>query len=121
ARIYQITVLASLLLYGLLRLGFEVTALGAGGILSTVLLVQWIGTRGAGLPRYEWRSALISGLSLCLLCRTNSMWLCVLTAVCAIAGKVLLRWRGKHLFNPTNFGLVLMMLAKDGAVWVSPG
>jgi Na+-transporting NADH:ubiquinone oxidoreductase subunit NqrB len=121
ARLYQITVLASLLLYGLLRLDFEVTAPGAAATLASVLLVQWIGTHFAGFPRYEWRSALISGLSLCLLCRTNSMLLCVLTGVCAIAGKFLLRCKGKHLFNPTNFGLVVMMLATDGRVWVSPG
>jgi len=42
-------------------------------------------------------------------------------AVITIAAKFLLRWRGKHLFNPTNFGLVAMMLATDGRVWVSPG
>jgi len=120
-RLYQITVLASLLVYGLVRLDFEVTLVGAATILATVLVVQWIGTCAARLPRYEWRSALISGLSLCLLCRTNSMVFCVLTAVAAIAGKFVLRWRGKHLFNPTNFGLVLMMLVTDGQVWVSPG
>jgi enediyne biosynthesis protein E5 len=121
ARIYQITVLASLLAYGLLKLDFEVTALGAVITLGAALLVQWIGTKAARLPRYEWRSALISGLSLCLLCRTNVMGLCVLTVVCAIGGKFLLRWQGKHLFNPTNFGLVAMMLLSDGRVWVSPG
>ncbi len=30
-------------------------------------------------------------------------------------------WRGKHLFNPTNFGIVALILATDGGVWVSPG
>ena len=38
-----------------------------------------------------------------------------------IASKFLLRWRSKHLFNPTNFGLVCVMLATGGQVWVSPG
>ena len=32
----------------------------------------------------------------------------------------MLRVGGKHLFNPTNFGIVAMMLA-TGQVWVSPG
>ncbi len=31
-----------------------------------------------------------------------------------------LRFRGKHIFNPTNFGIVFLMLA-TGQVWVSPG
>jgi Na+-transporting NADH:ubiquinone oxidoreductase subunit NqrB len=41
--------------------------------------------------------------------------------VVTIASKFVLRVRGKHLFNPTNFGLVAMMLATGGGVWVSPG
>ncbi len=32
----------------------------------------------------------------------------------------MLRVRGKHIFNPTNFGIVALMLA-TGGVWVSPG
>ena len=66
------------------------------------------------------RSALISGLSLCLLLRTNRPELAVLAAVLTIAGKFLIRFRGKHLFNPTNGGLVAMLLLTD-QVWVSPG
>ena len=37
-----------------------------------------------------------------------------------IAGKFLVRFRGKHVFNPTNGGLVAMLLLTD-QVWVSPG
>jgi Na+-transporting NADH:ubiquinone oxidoreductase subunit NqrB len=44
----------------------------------------------------------------------------VLTAVLTIASKFTLRWHGKHLFNPTNVGLVAMMLVTPH-VWVSPG
>jgi len=42
-------------------------------------------------------------------------------AFAAIAGKFLLRWNGKHIFNPTNFGLVVVMLCAGERVWVSPG
>src|SRR5262249_31100088 len=63
---------------------------------------------------------LISGLSLCLLFRTNSLEQAVMAAALAIASKFLLRVRGKHVFNPTNFALVAMMLL-TGQVWVSPG
>jgi Na+-translocating ferredoxin:NAD+ oxidoreductase RnfD subunit len=40
--------------------------------------------------------------------------------VLAIAGKFLIRVRGKHVFNPTNGGIVAMLLLTR-QVWVSPG
>src|SRR5262245_45109961 len=66
------------------------------------------------------RSALISGLSLCLLLRTNRADLAVLAAIVTIAGKFLIRVNGKHVFNPTNGGIVAMLLLTN-QVWVSPG
>jgi len=120
-RYYQITALALLLSYGLLHLRLDLTAGRALVILSTVLLVQFFCGRIFGLPRFEPKSALISGLSLCLLLRTNALSLAVLTAFITIASKFVLRWKGKHIFNPTNFGLVCMLLFGHGAIWVSPG
>src|SRR5262245_57124331 len=120
ARLYQIACLGSLLLFGVMRLDLEVRGLQAAVILLGVLVTQYAGTRLGGLPRFDPRSALISGLSLCLLLRTNVLLLAVLTAAVAIGSKFVLRVRGKHVFNPTNFALVAMMLA-TGAVWVSPG
>ncbi|MDE2292788.1 MAG: RnfABCDGE type electron transport complex subunit D, partial [Elusimicrobia bacterium] len=37
----------------------------------------------------------------------------------AIASKFLIRWNDKHLFNPTNFAVVLLLLATEHA-WVTP-
>jgi Na+-transporting NADH:ubiquinone oxidoreductase subunit NqrB len=65
------------------------------------------------------KSALISGLSLCLLLRTNRPELDVLAAMLTVAGKFLIRFRGKHIFNPTNGGLVAMLMLTD-QVWVAP-
>jgi Na+-transporting NADH:ubiquinone oxidoreductase subunit NqrB len=120
-RIFQILALAGLLIYGLVRLDFEISAPQAVATLGGALLTQWLGARIWRLERFDPRSALISGLSLCLLLRTNHLGLALAGAVVAIASKFVLRVRGKHIFNPTNFGLVAMMLATDGAVWVSPG
>ena len=117
---YQIATLSGLLLYGLGWLEFDVPASHAIAILATVLLAQLAGTRLSGRPGFDPKSALISGLSLCLLLRTNSLTLAVLTAAMAIGSKFLLRVGGKHVFNPTNFALVAMMLV-TGQVWVSPG
>ena len=120
-RIYQILALAGLLIYGVGWLDFEIGPVQAAVTLAGVLLMQWLCSRLWKLERFEPKSALISGLSLCLLLRTNHLALAAVGAVITIAGKFVLRWRGKHLFNPTNFGLVAMMLATNGAVWVSPG
>jgi Na+-transporting NADH:ubiquinone oxidoreductase subunit NqrB len=119
-RLYQIAVLASLLAYGLLVLDFEVRPVQAALLLATVLVTQYVCTRLWRLPQYDPKSALISGLSLCLLLRTNHLELAFVCAVITIASKFVIRWNGKHVFNPTNFGIVAMMLA-TGAVWVSPG
>jgi Na+-transporting NADH:ubiquinone oxidoreductase subunit NqrB len=119
-RAYQIAALAGLLAYGMAGLTFEVSIARVALLLTTALATQYVGGRLAGLPGFDPRSALISGLSLCLLLRTNSEALAALTAVVTIASKFALRWNGKHFFNPTNFGLVAMILATQ-AVWVSPG
>jgi Na+-transporting NADH:ubiquinone oxidoreductase subunit NqrB len=119
-RLYQIATLSVLLGYGLARLGFDVPALHAVLILGTTLLTQLACTRLWRLPRFDPRSALISGLSLCLLLRSGSPGIAVAASVVAIAGKFLIRWNGKHVFNPTNLGLVAMMLLTRQA-WVSPG
>jgi hypothetical protein len=119
-RLYQIASLAGLLVFGVARLDLDVRGGQAALILMTVLVTQYAGARLGAVPRFDPRSALISGLSLCLLLRTNVLLLAVLTAVVAIGSKFVLRVRGKHVFNPTNFALVAMMLL-TGAVWVSPG
>jgi Na+-transporting NADH:ubiquinone oxidoreductase subunit NqrB len=126
-RLYQIAMLASLLAYGMIWLDFDITVARAVLILATALATQavcdYLAAHRAG-PGHDARvvnvrSALISGLSLCLLVRTNRPGLAMLAAVVAIAGKFLIRYRGKHIFNPTNVGLVVMLLT--GEVWVSPG
>ena len=119
-RLYQIAVLSGLLVYGMTALDFEVGPALAGLILAAALLTQLVGTRLAGLPRFDPRSALISGLSLCLLLRANSPLWAVAAAALAVGSKFTLRWRGKHVFNPTNFGLVAL-LAAGAPIWVSPG
>jgi Na+-transporting NADH:ubiquinone oxidoreductase subunit NqrB len=118
-RLFQIAALAGLLSYGLLRLDLEVQPVRAAIILVAILITQYACTRLWHLPAFDPRSALISGLSLCLLLRTNSTALAIVGAVLAIAGKFLIRVRGKHVFNPTNFALVILLLT--GGVWVSPG
>jgi Na+-translocating ferredoxin:NAD+ oxidoreductase RnfD subunit len=118
-RLYQIATLAGVLGYGVLTLGLDVQPLAVAVLLASVLGAQLIGARATG-ARFDPRSALISGLSLCLLLRTNVLALASIAAVLAVATKFLVRVRGKHVFNPTNVALVTMLVLSDG-VWVSPG
>ena len=118
-RLYQIAILGSLLVYGMVGLGFDITAGRAALLLLTALGTQALCDRVERKPANV-RSALISGLSLCLLLRTNRTDLAIAAAVIAIAAKFLLRVNGKHLFNPTNGGIVAMLLVTN-EVWVSPG
>lgn len=118
-RLYQITILTGLLIYGLLWLDFEVRLANAVVILAAALGAQYAGTRLWGLPAFDPKSALISALSLCLLLRTNSPVVAGVAAYVAVASKFCLRWNGKHVFNPTNFTLVVMLGL--GLAWVSPG
>jgi len=106
--------------YGIGWLDFEISAVNASVILLSVLLTQYICTYVFRLPKYDPRSSLISGLSLCLLLRTNSLLLVIVTAFITITSKFTLRWGEKHICNPTNFGLIAMTLLTD-QVWVSPG
>jgi len=119
-RWYQIASLAALLAYGMLRLDFDVGGAQAIVTLLSALAIQYVCTRMWRLKTFDPKSALISGLSLCLLLRTNDIALAAVAATIAVGSKFILRIRGKHLFNPTNLGLVAMLAATD-AVWVSPG
>ncbi len=119
-RLYQIAVLGSLLIYGLIALNFDVGAVQATVTIATVLLAQAAGALAFKHPRVEWKSALISGLSLCLMLRTGSPVLAASAAFIAVGSKFILRVDGKHVFNPTNLALVSMLLVTD-RVWVSSG
>jgi len=122
-RLYQIGTLAALLVYGMGWLEFDITPVRAALILASALATQKIGDWLSGSPApfaSTSRSALISGLSLCLLVRSNFHALACLAAVIAIGSKFVIKVRGKHVFNPTN-GAIVAMLLLTKQVWVSPG
>lgn len=118
-RLYQIASLSSLLLHGLLFLHFDVSIWQIVVTLVTAQLTQYAATRYFNLPVFDPKSALISSLSLCLLLRTNDLLVAGLAAVIAIGSKFVIRWNGKHIFNPTNLALVVVLAS--GLGWISPG
>ncbi|MDJ0699898.1 MAG: RnfABCDGE type electron transport complex subunit D [Woeseiaceae bacterium] len=119
-RYFQIAVLGTLLGFGVFVLDFGIHWQNAIAIVATALSVQWLGTRVAGLPRFDPLSPLITSLSLTLLLRTDVIVLAAVAASIAIGSKFLVRVRGKHVFNPANVALVSMMLLTERA-WVSSG
>ena len=119
-RWYQIGVLATFFTYGAFWLGLDITAIQGLLIILVSLASQYIFSKWAKLPNVEYKSALISGISLCLLLRCSSPLIAILAAVIAIGSKFLIRFDGRHVFNPTNFAIVVVILL-TGQAWVSPG
>jgi enediyne biosynthesis protein E5 len=110
ARHGQIATLGTLLVYGMVRLGFDITLTQALVTIGFALAAQTVAEQvTGGRVTSGLKSALISSLSLCLLLRTDVLALAGLAAVVAVGSKFVVRIRGKHVFNPTN------------GVWVSPG
>jgi enediyne biosynthesis protein E5 len=119
-RYYQIAVLTGLLTYGTWVLEFDVKPWQIPLTLAVALLTQWACTKIWQLPAFDPRSALISALSLCLLLRVDTLWVALAAAIAAVASKFIVQVNRKHVFNPTNGAIVLMMLATPAA-WLSPG
>jgi len=119
-RYYQITVLSLLLTYGITILDFGIHWQNALVIVLTAVGVQYFCTLCFRVPRFDPLSPLITSLSLTLLLRTDDVMFAALAASLAIGSKFLIRFRGKHVFNPANFALVSLMLLSDHA-WVSSG
>jgi Na+-transporting NADH:ubiquinone oxidoreductase subunit NqrB len=120
ARWFQIGSLAVLLAINIAW--FDLGARWDQGVLTltSTLAAQAAFSRMFGV-KFEYKSALITGLSLSILLRSNEPALWLAAGVLAIGSKFLLRVGGKHLFNPAAFAIVALLLACGGRVWVSPG
>lgn len=118
-RFLQIFLLSSFLAYGLIFLNWQSHNGVYAAALASTAIAQLAWAKIKGIPPGSWRSSLISGLGLCLLLKTDSWVVMSAAGILTISSKFLFRFRGKHLFNPTNFGIVAMILT--GTAWISPG
>lgn len=69
----------------------------------------------------KWRdmsSAYITGISVGILIRSPFLWAYALCSMISIASKYVLRFKGTHIWNPSNFGVVAMLLLAPQAVAV---
>ncbi|MFN8255891.1 MAG: hypothetical protein U0W24_09400 [Bacteroidales bacterium] len=62
-------------------------------------------------------SSYITGNSVSILIRSTSLWPFALAAIISVMSKYVLRYKGKHLWNPSNFGIswVLLFLPTEAA------
>lgn len=72
------------------------------------------------LKKTDYKSPAISALSLVLLIKANVLWIHPIAALIAIAGKFYIRVNDKHIFNPTNLSIVLMLPFFTDFMWISP-
>jgi Na+-translocating ferredoxin:NAD+ oxidoreductase RnfD subunit len=61
-------------------------------------------------------SAYITGISVGILIRSNVIWPYIITAVLSVMSKYVLRYRGRHLWNPSNFGISWMLFLNTMSV-----
>jgi Na+-transporting NADH:ubiquinone oxidoreductase subunit NqrB len=113
----QIAFLATFLAVGLGARDFPLWH--APLVFATALGTQIAFTRLLKLPDAGLLSPVITSFGLTLLLRTDLFWIPPLAALLAVASKFVLRIRGRHFFNPANFGLCACMLLTTHA-WCSP-
>ncbi len=96
--------------------GYDRLLLALGTCMATEALLSWF-DRGKVV---NLQSAYISGISLTLLVKPQggALWPFALGAFLAIASKYVLRYRENHVWNPTNFAIVALLLAAPGRVSV---
>lgn len=116
ARFLAPMLITLILLVGQLSFGilesYPKTALA---ILTAIALELLLGKLITGkLPHLA--SAYISGISVGILIRSPFIWPFALCSAISILSKYVLRWRGRHLWNPSNFGVAAMLFLAPWAV-----
>jgi len=83
-----------------------VTAIGAELLLGKITHGRWVNPA----------SAYISGISVGILVRSPFLWAYFLTSLISIVSKYVLRLGGKHLWNPSNFGVSAVLFLAPATV-----
>lgn len=118
----QITVLATLALYGALVLDFVLTPLAPVVVIATALALEHLTFRfrkadDRRSPPYK--SAMISALSTLLLFRSTDPLAYAAVIAVAVLSKSIFRINGRHFINPTNGAVLACSLIFPG--WIASG
>ncbi len=92
-----------------------IAAIGAACVLDFVLMLVVL--RQVALPL----SAYLTGISIVILVESTDWRVYVVASVWGVLSKYLLRDSKRHFFNPSNFGIVMMLLLGHGVASVAPG
>jgi Na+-translocating ferredoxin:NAD+ oxidoreductase RnfD subunit len=83
-----------------------VTSIAAELVLGRLMYRKWLHPA----------SAYITGISVGILVRSPAYWPYVVCSLLSIGSKYVLRVRGRHLWNPSNFGISVMVFIVPAAV-----
>lgn len=90
--------------YGILDNYVYLIAAIAASLITEIILARLILGTWKNLA-----SAYITGISVGILIRSNVLWPYIITAIISIMSKYVLRYKGRHLWNPSNFGVSWML------------
>ena len=119
ATLLLVALQTALVICGILYLDFNITVVEALCAVGTAALTELVFSRY--FKKTAWfvpKSALAAGLGLALFFRATSPWYFVAAAFIAIASKYLVKDGDRHIFNPSNFGIVAMVLLFPSAATV---
>ncbi|MDE0518965.1 MAG: RnfABCDGE type electron transport complex subunit D [Bdellovibrionales bacterium] len=127
-RYVQIAFMGVLFSYGVLvfdlsLLWTQVVLTFAAGLLTQFFWKKKLYRSGiekkGNLSRGHFLSAFITCLSLVLLLRSDNLWIHPLASFIAISSKFCIQYNKQHFFNPSAFGIFVVLLL--GEAWLSPG
>jgi len=103
--------LAGHLSFGILESYWKTGLAIVTAILTEMVLARLLTGRWPHLA-----SAYITGISVGILIRSPAYWPYALCSMISITSKYVLRFRGRHLWNPSNFGICAMLFLASDAV-----
>ena len=121
-RLHVAAVLLTLQLLGQTVLGFRLSVAQILACLATGALIEFVVAFFKDKVIMWPASGLLTGNSTAFILRvpgtihghwwsTHGIWIFVGVVAISMASKYLIRWRGRHIFNPSNLGLVIAFVA----------
>ena len=138
-RMHVAAVLVTLQVLGQTVLGFRLSVAQILICLATGALIEFVVAFFKDSAIMWPASGLLTGNSTAFILRTpgtlhgqwwstHGIWIFVGVVAVSMASKYLIRWRGRHIFNPSNLGLVIAFVALGPKLtepqdlwWIPPG
>ncbi|HEY4871072.1 MAG TPA: hypothetical protein VIJ03_04160, partial [Candidatus Dormibacteraeota bacterium] len=138
-RMHVAAVLVTLQVLGQTVLGFRLSVAQILICLATGALIEFVVAFFKDTAIMWPASGLLTGNSTAFILRTpgtlhgqwwstHGIWIFIGVVAISMASKYLIRWRGRHIFNPSNLGLVIAFVALGPKLtepqdlwWIPPG